>query len=559
MCGSAAWARPATTDPQPHTQRKPHLNRRPRQTGRTQLGGRLVEHGVTDAAGAADDALTLLSRTPERVAFQDEREALTYGEAHALGWRLARALGRLGVRPGHVIALAVPLRAHVFPLCYAVNALGAGHLLLPVWLRAPAGQLATVLATRPDAVIVDPDVAPPGSRAAELCERLSRQGGASLLSLGPHPGAPDLLAAAAREPAAPFPRVARSADPRALWLTGGTTGSLKWATFPFGTRRPPLFRPYPEPGAPVRPLVAYRLGPVPHGLAGFTLAAGGTVVTRGAVDPASLLATLEAERITEVSLFPRSWRRVLAAPRTRAYDMSCLRRISFLGDCASPALLRAAIRRFGPVVHVRYGQNEAGLLAELTPEDYAARPDRLRTCGRPAPGVALTVLDRDGREAGPGGRGEIWVRGAGVMSGYWRRPDLTARVVRNGWLRTGDAGALDDGFLTVLGRLTDTFRSDGRLMGPTDVEGRLDGHPAVVESALFTLRKGRAPDAVPHVAVVADPQTVTVQELSDWLYEGTGITCPAARIHFVPEIPVAPSGKTDRRSLAAKYGPGGAS
>ncbi|MCC3771518.1 class I adenylate-forming enzyme family protein [Streptomyces sp. UNOC14_S4] len=515
---------------------------------------------MTDAAGAADDALTLLSRTPERVAFQDEHEALTYGEAHALGWRLARALARLGVRPGHVIALAVPLRARAFPLCYAVNALGAGHLLLPVWLPAPAGQLATVLATRPDAVVVDPDAAPPGSRAAELCERLSRQGGATLLSLGPHPGAPDLLAAAGREPAAPFPRAARPADPRALWLTGGTTGTLKWATFPFGTRRPPLFRPYPEPGAPVRPLVAYRLGPVPHGLAACALAASGTVVTRGAVDPAALLATLEAERITEVSLFPRGWRRVLAAAsRTRSYDMPYLRRISFLGDCASPALLRAAIRRFGPVVHVRYGQNEAGLLAELRPEDYASRPDRLRTCGRPAPGIALTVLDHDGREAGAGGRGEIWVRGPGVMSGYWRRPDLTARVMRAGWLRTGDAGGLDDdGFLTVLGRLTDTFRSDGRLMGPADVEARLDDHPAVAESALFTLRKGRTADAVPHVAVVADPRTVTGRELSHWLHEGTGITCPAAHVHFVPEIPVAASGKTDRRALAAKHGLRGA-
>ncbi|MBB5117715.1 class I adenylate-forming enzyme family protein [Streptomyces eurocidicus] len=513
---------------------------------------------MTDGAEAAEDVLTLLSRTPERVAFEDERESLSYGEVRDLAFRFARALRRLGVAPGHVVALGLPIRARAFPLCYAVNALGAGHLVLPVWLRSLDGQWETALATRPDAVVVDPSAAPPGSCAADLCERLSARYGVPLLSLGPHPGARDLSAEARRESPEPFAVTARPADPRALWLTGGTGGALKWATFAFGARRPPLFRPYEGARGPMRPLVAYRLGPVPNSLAAVTLAAGGTVVTRAGIEPSGLLPTVAAERITEVSLFPRGWRRILTGPEA-AVDTPSLRRTSFLGDCVSPALLRLAIRRFGPIVHTRYGQNEAGLLAELTPADYAGRPDRLRTSGRPVPGVDLTVRDRAGRELGTGRQGEIWVRGPGAMSGYWRRPDLTARVVRDGWLRTGDAGALDeDGYLTVLGRLADTVEADdGRVVGPADVEGRLDDHPAVAASAMFTGRPtagGRTAGGRPHVAVVADPRAVTGRELSRWLYEDTRLTCPEADIHFVPDIPVATSGKTDRRALAAAYG-----
>ena len=111
-------------------------------------------------------------------------------------------------------------------------------------------------------------------------------------------------------------------------------------------------------------------------------------------------------------------------------DLSSLRAIVLGGSPASPALLRAATEQLGPVVWQGYGQGEAGVIAMLAPEDIAAGHEA--SVGRPLPTVEVEIRD-----------GEVWVRSPNMMVGYWNDPELTAEVLRDGWLRTRDLGHVD--------------------------------------------------------------------------------------------------------------------
>src|SRR5439155_9552820 len=101
---------------------------------------------------------------------------------------------------------------------------------------------------------------------------------------------------------------------------------------------------------------------------------------------------------------------------------------------------------------------------------------------------SVRVTDEDGSTLDPGATGEIEVKGATVMLGYWRNPEATAETIRDGWLRTGDLGYFDrDGFLTLTGRSKEVVISGGSNVYPREVEDVLVSHPAVHEAAVIGL------------------------------------------------------------------------
>ena len=137
-----------------------------------------------------------------------------------------------------------------------------------------------------------------------------------------------------------------------------------------------------------------------------------------------------------------------------------------------------------------YGQTELSPVATLLQhEDHLPNSNgknRLRSAGRAIPGVELRIADEDGHPLAPGVTGEILVRGPNVMQGYWRNPELTAQTVVEGWVRTGDAGYLDDeGFLFLVDRVKDMIVSGGENVYSVEVENALAQHPAVLECAVI--------------------------------------------------------------------------
>jgi acyl-CoA synthetase (AMP-forming)/AMP-acid ligase II len=177
-------------------------------------------------------------------------------------------------------------------------------------------------------------------------------------------------------------------------------------------------------------------------------------------------------------------------------------------------------------------------------------PRKRGSVGPAFAGLALRAVDAAGRPLPPGEVGELVVRGDTVMQGYWNLPARTAEVLRDGWLHTGDLGALDEeGYCTILGRMDDMILRGGENVAPREVEEALLAHPAVAEAAVVG-----APDAVLGQVVCA---FVVVREGCDASAEGLQRHAAQrlapykrpARIRFVAELPRNSTGKILRHLL----------
>jgi long-chain acyl-CoA synthetase len=169
-----------------------------------------------------------------------------------------------------------------------------------------------------------------------------------------------------------------------------------------------------------------------------------------------------------------------------------------------------------------YGMTEtAPTVTHCTPEDHrrgAAGEEpyktRLRSMGAPVPGVQVQIRAEDGTELAPGEIGEVWIRGANVMLGYWKRPEATEAALVEGWYRSGDAAYADkDGYLYMADRLKDMIISGGENVYSVEVESALVGHTSVLEAAVFGVPDKQWGEAVHAVTVVAEGEDVSVADL----------------------------------------------
>jgi long-chain acyl-CoA synthetase len=228
--------------------------------------------------------------------------------------------------------------------------------------------------------------------------------------------------------------------------------------------------------------------------------------------------------ITHTVLVPTMLGMLLDELAETGDELASLRHVQYAASPIAPALQARVLDRLACDVAQFYGMTEAApTVTHLTPADhrrgqageepYAAR---LRSTGAPVVGVEAEAHDPEGRRCPPGAVGEICVRGPNVMLGYWRRPEATAEVMRNGWYRSGDAAYADaDGYLYLVDRLKDMIISGGENVYSIEVEAVLEAHPAVGEAAVFGVPDPRWGEAVHAVVAVADATTVQETELID--------------------------------------------
>jgi len=176
---------------------------------------------------------------------------------------------------------------------------------------------------------------------------------------------------------------------------------------------------------------------------------------------------------------------------------------------------------------------------------------RIGTCGRARPDIDVRVFDEDDREVGPGEEGEIVVRPRApfvIMSGYYRRPDLTMEASRNLWFHTGDRGSIDeDGYLSFRGRLKELIRRGGEMISPVEIENALREMPGVIDCAIVGVPDAIQGEEIKAALVVSKPvESVMVREfLSDRF---PAFMLPRY-VEFVPAIPKTESEKIQRHKL----------
>ncbi|MER7843997.1 AMP-binding protein [Kitasatospora sp. NPDC096077] len=490
-----------------------------------------------------------LARDPGRTALHHGGTALTAQECLDSVCRMARALDRAGLGRGDGVTVFAGNTPEALLVRLAANLLGC-RVAMP-HPDAPVADLVALTAfADTTALVFDPVRCAAAARAVAVA--LPSVG---LLSLGPTPFGPtpfdgsalgtDLLELAAACSPAPLEPRCRPEEVMAVRFTSGTTGRPKGVLRRFA--RPP--RPALLSGS-----CFLLCTPLSHGggtSADLALAAGGTVVLQEGFAAEEVLAAVERHRVSRAYLPPHLLYRLLDHPLLAETDTGSLRRVGYTGCPPSPRRLAEATRRLGRVLHQTYSLTECGPVTRLSPDEHLD-PRLLTTAGRPYPDTEVRVLDEEGVPLPPGRTGEICVRTPTAMAGYWRDPESTERVLRDGWLHTGDLGSLDvTGYLTVAGRRDPMAIVEGHNVFPHEVEEPLRSHPDVRDAVMFATA---APDRLErvHAAVTVGPHSrVTADHLRHWAREHGDARCTPDSVLILPAIPLDGLGKPDLRTLRA--------
>jgi fatty-acyl-CoA synthase len=237
------------------------------------------------------------------------------------------------------------------------------------------------------------------------------------------------------------------------------------------------------------------------------LRSGCTVALHPKFDPDATFDAIERERITLTVLVPAQLDAMLAHPRWAGADLSGLRMITTGSTLVPGRIIRAVHARGVPLIQV-WGATETSPIAACLHADEAVR--KAGTTGRAARRCELRIADVTGNPVATGTAGEVWVRGANVMNGYWLEPEASARALAGGWFHSGDLGHLDDdGYLTIDGRIKDMIISGGENVSPAEVESVLLDCPDIAEAAVIGRDDSRWGEVV--VAVVAAKPGATLE------------------------------------------------
>ena len=279
------------------------------------------------------------------------------------------------------------------------------------------------------------------------------------------------------------------------------------------------------------------------------LAAGGSTSVTGRFSPTTFFETVEAVRPTYFSAVPTIYAMLAGLPDDVGPDTSSVR-FAICGAAPMPAELIGRFEdRYGLPIVEGYGLSECTCAATINPLHGARKPG---TVGLPLPGNEVALLDESGR-IGREGRGEVVVRGPNVMRGYLNRPTETAAAIVDGWLRTGDVGAFDEGgYLVLVDRVKDMIIRGGENIYPKEIESVLYAHPAVLEAAVV----GRPHDVFGEepVAFVAlrQPDAAESDELLEHCRSSLAKYKVPRDLFILDTLPKNPLGKVVKQPLRAR-------
>lgn len=289
---------------------------------------------------------------------------------------------------------------------------------------------------------------------------------------------------------------------------------------------------------------------------------GATHVMIGKFDPPEVFRLIEREKVHACSLVPTMATALVNCPDRSKYDLSSLERITLGGAAASPTLVRQVEETFGCACFSGYGLTET--CPVLTTAQVKAGVDwqgeerfegQART-GYALPGVEIRIVDAEDRDVPHDGVsiGEIVARSDGVMAGYWKQPEATAAVMRNGWFHTGDMATMDEsGYLLIVDRKKDIIVSGGENISSLEVEKAMLAHPAVYEVAVIPVPDDRWGEVPKAIVSLKPGAKVSASELMEFTRSRLShFKCPRS-IEFMDTLPKTGTGKILKKELRKKY------
>jgi long-chain acyl-CoA synthetase len=479
------------------------------------------------------------SADPDRIALRGAGEPWSYGHLRERAAAFAAQLAAEGVRAGDRVLLVCPSVPEFAAAYYGIHAAGA------------VAVTANTMSTRPEleylggdagcSLVVDwHEVGPAAAEAAEALgiARWALQDELADVPASPTPGAE--------------PHATADDDDAVILYTSGTTGRPKGAQLTHGNliACATVFNEVLEFSPEDRFGTALPLFHV-FGQAvvmGTTLRAGATLSLLARFDAEGLLDLLRRDGLTVMAGVPTMWNALLHAAGDRTPEDFATLRLAASGGASLPAeVMRAFEERFGCVILEGYGLSETTGAATFNGLGRERKP---ACVGIALPGSDVAIRGDDGQERPIDEVGEVFIRGPVVMKGYWNRPEATAEVLQDGWLRTGDLGTKDaDGDIRIVDRKKDLIIRGGYNVYPREVEEVLYEHPAVAEAAVVGVAHPELGEEVAAVVALKPGASATPEELRDHCREQVAAYKYPRSVHLVDALPKGPTGKILKREI----------
>ena len=506
----------------------------------------------------------------ERPMFRFGDRTVTWAQHHDQACRVAQALQADGVGPGDRVAFLDRNGLEYFEVLFGGALTGAVNVAVN-WRLAPPEMAAVIDDSRATVLVVHPELVPCLAGMHSGLPSVSR-----VVVLGDPKadadigGASDLARRVGYEdwgadrPAADPGYEGGPQDVAMQLYTSGTTGLPKGVMLANANIRCMLEQAAGEAFEIDDRTVSLVAMPLFHiGGSGWALSGmsrGGTSVILRDMDPVELLRLVAAERITHAFLVPAVLMLLLATPAVAEADLSSLDTVYYGASPIAEDVLARCIDVLGCRFAQVYGMTETtGAIVRLAQDDHdPAGPRRhlLRAAGKPLPGVELQVVDPDtGAEVPAGAVGEIRTRSGFNMLGYWDKPDENDRTFTDGgWLRTGDAGYLDEeGYLFLHDRIKDMVVSGGENIYPAEIENVLLAFPGVADAAVIGVPDDKWGETVKAIVVAAPATELDSASIIAFCRERLAhYKCPTS-VDFVAALPRNPSGKVLKRELREPY------
>lgn len=471
---------------------------------------------------------------------------ISFAELDERSSRVAQALLAAGVTQGTRVGYVGKNAPEFFDLLF--GALKVGAVTAQANWRLTAAEIATIVGdAQAPVTVVDAALAP--ALAGSLPGKVVVTG-------------PEFEKWLAAYPAEDPGHVGEPDDAVVQLYTSGTTGTAKGV--PLSNRNLSMMErasgPWrlDETSVNLVPMPLFHIGGTGWALVGM-YAGCHTVLVRD-IDPVALVELIERERVTNAFIVPAVLQFLCAVPGAADRDYSALRAITYGASPITSDALGRALRTFRAPLFQLYGMTETtGAITQLEPEDHdpdGPRAHLMRSAGRPYDWVEVRIVDPATEEEQPPGQvGEVWTRSSQNTAGYWNRPEETARLLAgDGWLRTGDAGFVDEeGYLFLTDRIKDMIVTGGENVYPIQVEEVLAGHPEIADVAVIGVPDGRWGETVKAIVVRTPGSTLGADEVLDYARERLAGFMRPRSVDFVEALPRNPSGKILKKELRAPY------
>lgn len=488
-------------------------------------------------------ATTLAQTTaeyPDRAAICMDERVLRYRDLDETSARVASWLSGRGIGTGDRVALMLPNTPEFPELYYGI--LRRGAIVVPMNPLLKSREVEYYLADSGAALILA------WHGVADQAAEGARRAGTDLVIVEPGEVA-SMLAGHA-----PAPVIVDRApsDTAVILYTSGTTGQPKGAELTHDNllrnaevTRTTLLNLRPDDVVLGALPLFHSFGQV-VGM-GCAIATGASLSLLTRFDPGRALEIIKRDQVTVLPGVPTMYAAILHSAAGSAGDVASLR-LCVSGGAAMPVeLLRSFEKEFECVILEGYGLSETSPVASFNHPDRARKPG---TIGQAISGVDMRVQDDAGVPLPAGAVGEIAVRGHNVMKGYWGRPEETAEVLADGWLRTGDLGWVDsEGYFSIVDRKKDMIIRGGLNVYPREVEEVLYEHPAVAEAAVIGVRDDWLGEEVAAVVMLKPGASATPDELREQVKSQLAAYKYPRYVWIVAELPHGDTGKILKRAI----------